>query len=158
MPNLPHLQLPKQNKADIITTKSKSTRYSRQTDGSPCTRTTSWRPPGGPTPSGRTSPSSITRDWPNPQICQFSCCCTADATRTKSAVKIIWKLPNSRIRPSPVDHQYWRPCPNSERGTIVDDGLAEANLDFTGAMAILNIGSWETYVSINVARMCFIFT
>ena len=44
------------------------------------------------------------------------------------------------------DHQYWRPCPNSERGTIVDEGLANANVDFTGSMAILNIGSWMTFV------------
>ena len=44
------------------------------------------------------------------------------------------------------DNQYWRPAPNSERGTIVDDALAESNLDFTGSMAILNVGSWETWV------------
>ena len=57
------------------------------------------------------------------------------------------RWPNSKWSDkSFFDHQYWRPCPNSERGTIVDDALAEANLDFTGAMAILNIGSWETYV------------
>ena len=57
------------------------------------------------------------------------------------------RWPNSKWSDkSFFDHQFWRPCPSSERGTIVDNGLAEANLDFTGAMAILNIGSWETYV------------
>ena len=57
------------------------------------------------------------------------------------------RWPNSKWSDkSFFDHHYWRPCPKSERGTIVDDELAEANLDFTGAMAILNIGSWETYV------------
>ena len=60
------------------------------------------------------------------------------------------RWPNSKWSDkSFFDHQYWRPCPNSERGTIVDDALAEANLDFTGAMAILNIGSWETYVRVS---------
>ena len=60
------------------------------------------------------------------------------------------RWPNSKWSDkSFFDHQYWRPCPNSERGTIVDDALAEANLDFAGAMAILNIGSWETYVRVN---------
>ena len=29
---------------------------------------------------------------------------------------------------------------------LVDDALADANLDFTGAMAILNVGSWQTWV------------
>ena len=57
------------------------------------------------------------------------------------------RWPNSKWSDkSCFDHQYWRPCPNSERGTIVDEGLADANLDFTGAMAILNIGSWTTFV------------
>ena len=36
MPILSDLQLPKQNKADIVTTKSKSTTCSRRPDGSPC--------------------------------------------------------------------------------------------------------------------------
>ena len=59
------------------------------------------------------------------------------------------RWPNSKWSDKSIfDHQYWRTCPDSERGTIVDDALAEANLDFTGAMAILNIGSWETYVRI----------
>jgi hypothetical protein len=44
------------------------------------------------------------------------------------------------------DHHFWRPCPHSQRGTIVDDALAQAGLNFTGAMAILNLGSWETWV------------
>jgi len=44
------------------------------------------------------------------------------------------------------DNHYWRPCPHSQRGTIVDNKLAEAGLNFTGAMAILNVGSWETWV------------
>ena len=34
----------------------------------------------------------------------------------------------------------------SELGLMVDDALAEAGLNFTGAMAILNVGSWETWV------------
>ena len=29
---------------------------------------------------------------------------------------------------------------------MVDDALVEAGLNFTGAMAILNVGSWETWV------------
>ena len=37
MPILPDLQLPKQNKADVITTKSETTKCSRQPYGSPCT-------------------------------------------------------------------------------------------------------------------------
>ena len=57
------------------------------------------------------------------------------------------RWPNSKWSDkSFFDHQNWRPCPDSERGTIVDDALAEANLNFTGSMAILNIGSWETWV------------
>ena len=36
MPILPDLQLPKQNKANIVATKSKATKYSRQPDGSIC--------------------------------------------------------------------------------------------------------------------------
>ena len=45
-------------------------------------------------------------------------------------------------------NQYWRPdgcCGDSERGLIVDDELAEANLDFTGAIAILNVGSFQSW-------------
>ena len=65
----------------------------------------------------------------------------------KSDLLTAARWPNSKWSDkSFFDHQYWRPCPNSERGTIVDEGLAEAGLDFTGAMAVLNIGSWETYV------------
>ena len=37
IPFLPDLHLPKQNKADIETTKSKSTKCSRRQNGSPCT-------------------------------------------------------------------------------------------------------------------------
>jgi len=45
-----------------------------------------------------------------------------------------------------VDH--WRPeQKGSDRGLVVDDRLAESGLDMTGAMAILNIGSWETFVA-----------
>ena len=44
------------------------------------------------------------------------------------------------------DNHYWRPCHKSTRGTIVDDALAEMNMNITGAMAILNVGSWETWV------------
>ena len=36
MPILPDFQLPKQNKADIVTTKSESTKCSRRPDGSLC--------------------------------------------------------------------------------------------------------------------------
>ena len=32
------------------------------------------------------------------------------------------------------------------RGTIVDEALEESGLDVTGAMAILNVGSWVTWV------------
>ena len=65
----------------------------------------------------------------------------------KSDLMTAARWPNSKWSDKSIfDHQYWRPCPNSERGTIVDEGLAEAGLDFTGAMAVLNIGSWETYV------------
>ena len=43
---------------------------------------------------------------------------------------------------------YWRPTlEGSDRGTVVDEALAESGLDMTGAMAILNIGSWQTYVA-----------
>ena len=65
----------------------------------------------------------------------------------KSDLLTAARWPNSKWSDKTIfDHQYWRPCPNSERGTIVDEGLAEAGLDVTGAMAVLNIGSWETYV------------
>ena len=47
---------------------------------------------------------------------------------------------------SVFENRYWRPCPHSQRGIIVDDSLAEGNMNFTGAMAILNVGSWETWV------------
>ena len=57
------------------------------------------------------------------------------------------RWPNSKWSDKSIfDNKYWRPCPDSERGTIVDDALAEANLNFTGAMAILNVGSWQTWV------------
>merc|ERR1719419_919079 len=45
-----------------------------------------------------------------------------------------------------VDH--WRPTQfGSDRGLVVDEMLAESGLDMTGAMAVLNIGSWVTYVA-----------
>ena len=57
------------------------------------------------------------------------------------------RWPNSKWSDKSIfDNKYWRPCPDSERGTIVDDALAEANMNFTGAMAILNVGSWQTWV------------
>ena len=37
MPILPDFQLPKQNKADIVTTKSKPTKFSCRPDGTICT-------------------------------------------------------------------------------------------------------------------------
>ena len=42
MPILPNLMLPNQNKADIIATKSMSTKCSRRPDGSPCTEKDEW--------------------------------------------------------------------------------------------------------------------
>ena len=58
------------------------------------------------------------------------------------------RWPNSKWSDKSIFlNKHWRPCPKSERGTIVDDALAEANLNFTGSMAILNIGSWVSYVS-----------
>jgi len=42
--------------------------------------------------------------------------------------------------------ENWRPCEDSIRGTIVDNELASAGIDFKGAMAILNIGSFKTFV------------
>ena len=59
-----------------------------------------------------------------------------------------------------VNKEAWRPdgcCGASVRGTIVDNALSEANLDFTGAMAVLNIGSWETYVRIVVEGDSWLF-
>ena len=58
------------------------------------------------------------------------------------------RWPNSKWSDKSIfDNIFWRPCPDSERGTIVDDALADANLNFTGSMAILNIGSWQTFVA-----------
>ena len=60
------------------------------------------------------------------------------------------RWPNAKWSDKTVfDSQYWRPegcCLGSELGYMIDDALAEANLNFTGAMAILNVGSWETWV------------
>ena len=43
------------------------------------------------------------------------------------------RWPNSKWSDkSCFDNRNWRQCPESERGTIVDDALAEANLNFTG--------------------------
>merc|ERR1711872_561090 len=44
------------------------------------------------------------------------------------------------------NNKYWRQAPKSLRGTIVDEGLADSGVDVKGAMAILNIGAWETFV------------
>ncbi|CAL4158370.1 unnamed protein product, partial [Meganyctiphanes norvegica] len=48
------------------------------------------------------------------------------------------------------DNHYWGHCSqDSEPGNITDDGtadLASSGIDATGAMAILNIGSFNTYV------------
>merc|ERR1719285_819897 len=45
-----------------------------------------------------------------------------------------------------VDH--WRPeADGSDRGVVVDPELANSGLDMTGAMAILNIGAWITFVA-----------
>ena len=47
------------------------------------------------------------------------------------------RWPNSKWSDkSCFDNQNWRQCPESERGTIVDDALAEANLNFTGIIFI----------------------
>ena len=32
------------------------------------------------------------------------------------------------------DNQYWRPCRDSLRGVIIDEALAEANMNFTGIL------------------------
>ena len=48
---------------------------------------------------------------------------------------------------SVFDHKNWRPCPHCQRGKVIDEALETLNLNVTGAMAILNIGSWETFVS-----------
>ena len=60
------------------------------------------------------------------------------------------RWPNAKWSDKTVfDRDYWRPdgcCEASERGTIVDDALADANLNFTGALAILNVGSFQTWV------------
>ena len=57
------------------------------------------------------------------------------------------RWPNSKWSDkSFFDNRYWRPCPDSERGIIVDNALAESNLNVTGSMAILNVGSWVTWV------------
>ena len=43
---------------------------------------------------------------------------------------------------------FWRPTQTgSERGVVVDEELSQSGLDMTGAMAVLNIGSWETFVA-----------
>ncbi|CAL4145448.1 unnamed protein product [Meganyctiphanes norvegica] len=48
------------------------------------------------------------------------------------------------------NNSYWGHCnANSSYGHIIDDGyagLAESGIDATGSMAILNVGSWITYV------------
>ena len=59
------------------------------------------------------------------------------------------RWPNAKWSDKTVfDNQHWRPdgcCDNSERGLIVDDALSEANLNFTGSMAILNVGSFQSW-------------
>ncbi|CAL4155817.1 unnamed protein product, partial [Meganyctiphanes norvegica] len=48
------------------------------------------------------------------------------------------------------NNSHWGHCDkDSSYGHIIDDGyadLAESGIDATGSMAILNIGSWQTYV------------
>merc|ERR1719357_85680 len=45
------------------------------------------------------------------------------------------------------DNKNWRPCDHaSTHGNIVDKLLAESGIDATGAMAILNVGSFDTWV------------
>merc|ERR1719285_132491 len=44
--------------------------------------------------------------------------------------------------------EHWRPeADGSDRGVVVDPELAKSGLDMTGAMAILNIGAWITFVA-----------
>merc|ERR1719228_2944502 len=44
--------------------------------------------------------------------------------------------------------EHWRPeADGSDRGVVVDPELANSGLDMTGAMAILNIGAWITFVA-----------
>ena len=43
------------------------------------------------------------------------------------------RWPNSKWSDRTIfDSQYWRQCPDSERGMIVDDALAEGNINYTG--------------------------
>ena len=60
------------------------------------------------------------------------------------------RWPNAKWSDKTVfDRDYWRPdgcCDDSERGLIVDDALTDVNLDIKGAMAILNVGSFQTWV------------
>ncbi|CAL4079456.1 unnamed protein product [Meganyctiphanes norvegica] len=45
------------------------------------------------------------------------------------------------------NNTHWSPCDKSSSyGNIVDFDLANSGIDATGVMAILNIGSWVTYV------------
>ena len=93
---------------------------------------------------------------PNTGICSAMIGTDITALFYKNDLLTPARWPNSKWSDkSFFDHHNWRPCPNSKRGTIVDDELAEANLDFTNSMAILNIGSWETYVRISDYSLLF---
>ncbi|MEM7395226.1 MAG: right-handed parallel beta-helix repeat-containing protein, partial [Verrucomicrobiota bacterium] len=44
------------------------------------------------------------------------------------------------------DNARWRAAAEGTRyGVMVDSGLADSQVDWTGAMAILNVGSWQTF-------------
>ncbi len=45
------------------------------------------------------------------------------------------------------DKSTWRPAQEgSEYGKLVDDAVAQTDIDWTGGLGVLNVGSWETYL------------
>ena len=76
-------------------------------------------------------------------LCGKTRLCSTTGTRTK--IIVLHKLVGDALR-----HSFWgKASQESERGNITDDGsldLAGSGINATGAMAILNIGSFDTYV------------
>ena len=66
-------------------------------------------------------------------------------TGTETKIIVLHKLVGDALK-----HSFWgKASQDSERGNITDDGslnLAGSGINATGAMAILNIGSFDTYV------------
>ena len=66
-------------------------------------------------------------------------------TGTGTKIIVLHKLVGDALK-----HSFWgKASQDSERGNITDDGsldLAGSGINATGAMAILNIGSFDTYV------------